>query len=653
MKTYDLLFKVPISGSASADGVRDTDEFFMRSIDRLVDDLRRGAGPPVRAAAGRPPRGMGGAGEGDGPAPARPRGAPVLGGECPRTTDRRPAARRSPPSPPPASSSRSRPSRPRSAFPGPRTAGGAPPPCSWPCIPWSRPGCSRAYGARACRPRRSFAPHTRATWRGRPRPRASSPGPIGFAALLFVVLAAAHRWGLGAALVTAAATLGLEALSLGRHGTLSAGAFALATRGAALGAVGGMVGWLSAQQRRVRARDVFLARAVAEEQSAPGGVALALGRAFEQGRACFGASAVAVIVRESDTGRAFLWTVPRGGVEEGARAQATHLDPVLRDDWLFDVPARAWYAEERRDGPAAVLAVDGRGQPRRDLDAVPPAALRRLLQRWRASRVAAVAFSGGHDWEARVLLLDPDLGRHRLEELAFAVRLVNALGGVAQERFRLGRLRTRVGTMERARVARELHDGTIQSLVAIEMEMDVLRRRAERLGSPLAPEVERIERLLRDEVLELRDTMQRLKPIDITPTQLVGFLDATVARFGQDAGIRARFDCDQEDVDLPPRVCQEIARIVQEALHNVRKHSGAQHVVVRLRREPGGWRLVVDDDGQGFPFSGRLSHSELDSGRKGPHVIKERVRALGGELSIVTSPGGGAQLDILLPQAAR
>jgi len=479
-----------------------------------------------------------------------------------------------------------------------------------------------------------------------------SPGSIGFAALLFVVLAAAHRWGLGAALATVAAALGLEALSLGRHGALSAGAFALATQGAALGAVGGMVGWLSAQQRRARARDVFLARAVAEEQSAPG-VALALGRALEQGRACFGASAVAVIVRESDTGRAFLWTVPRGGAEEGGRAQATHLDPVLRDDWLFDVPARAWYAEERRDGPAAVLAVGGRGHPRRDLDVVPSAPLRRLLQRWRASRVAAVAFSGGHDWEARVLLLDPDLGRHRLEELGFAVRLVNELGSVAQARFLLGRLRTRVGTMERARVARELHDGTIQSLVAIEMEMDVLRRRAERLRSPLAPELERIERLLRDEVLELRDTMQRLKPIDITPTQLVGFLDAAVARFGQDAGIRARFDCAEEDVDLPPRVCQEIARIVQEALHNVRKHSGAQHVVVRLRREAGGWRLVVDDDGQGFPFSGRLSHTELEGGRKGPHVIKERVRALGGELSIVTSPGGGAQLDILLPQAAR
>jgi len=144
--------------------------------------------------------------------------------------------------------------------------------------------------------------------------------------------------------------------------------------------------------------------------------------------------------------------------------------------------------------------------------------------------------------------------------------------------------------------------------------------------------------------------MERLKPIEIAPEQLVGFLDTTVARFERDSGIRAIFDCAVEDVDLAPRVCREIGRIVQEALQNVRKHSGAENVVVRFSRAPSGWRLVVDDDGRGFPFEGTLSHAELDSGRKGPYVIKERVRALGGELTIESSPGGGARLEILLPR---
>jgi len=226
--------------------------------------------------------------------------------------------------------------------------------------------------------------------------------------------------------------------------------------------------------------------------------------------------------------------------------------------------------------------------------------------------------------------------------------------GIGQSRFLLGRLRSRVGAMERARIARDLHDSTIQSLVAIEMELEILRRKAEARGSPAVAELARVKTLLHQEILDLRDTMQRLKPTEIEPGELVGFLDAAVARFERESGIHAHFDCDAEDVNLTPRVCRELARVVQEALQNVRKHSQARNVLVRLERAPLGWRLVVDDDGQGFAaFSGTLTHEELDAGRKGPYVLKERVRALGGELTIATVTGGGSRLDILLPDEAR
>jgi signal transduction histidine kinase len=280
-------------------------------------------------------------------------------------------------------------------------------------------------------------------------------------------------------------------------------------------------------------------------------------------------------------------------------------------------------------------------------------ALDRLAGRLGARRLSVLGFGRGRDWEGRLVLADADPEGPREDALRFAQRLVNELGGVTQARFMLGRLRSRIGAMERARVARELHDGTIQSLVGVEMEVDVLRRRAEQQELPIACDLMRVQGLLRGEVLELRDTMHRLKPIEIAPEQLVGFLDAAVARFGRDTGIHAIFDCAVEDVDLPARVCREVARIVQEALQNVRKHSHAHTVLVRFGRAPQGWRLVVDDDGQGFPFEGALTHAELDQSRKGPYVIKERVRGLGGELTLVTSPGGGARLEILVPREAR
>jgi signal transduction histidine kinase len=217
--------------------------------------------------------------------------------------------------------------------------------------------------------------------------------------------------------------------------------------------------------------------------------------------------------------------------------------------------------------------------------------------------------------------------------------------------FLMRRLRSRVGAVERARVARELHDGVIQSLIGLEMQVDVLRRQT---SSPekVAEELSRMQHLLRQEVLNLREVMQQLKPLDLGPRKLLDFLASTVDKFGRDTGIAARFISPLEEVALPPRVATEVARIVQEALANVRKHSNARAVFVRFDSRDGLWRLVIYDDGRGFDFSGRLTHAELDAARQGPLVIKERVRSIGGELSVESGPGKGARLEITFPQRA-
>jgi signal transduction histidine kinase len=279
--------------------------------------------------------------------------------------------------------------------------------------------------------------------------------------------------------------------------------------------------------------------------------------------------------------------------------------------------------------------------------------LDRLERHLGTSRFAGLAVGLGGEWEGRILVAEPGRVERPEEALRLAQRFVQGSTSALQSRFLLGRLRARVGAMERARIARDLHDSTIQSLVALEMELELLRRKAEASGSSSVDDLARVKGLLHQEVLDLRDTMQRLKPSEFRPRELVGFLDAAVARFECETGVRARFDCSEQDVDLSPRVCREVVRILGEALQNVRKHSHAQNVLVRFERLAAGWRLVVDDDGRGFPFEGTWSHAQLDEARKGPYVIKERVHALGGELTIGSAPGGGARLDILLPQESR
>ena len=214
----------------------------------------------------------------------------------------------------------------------------------------------------------------------------------------------------------------------------------------------------------------------------------------------------------------------------------------------------------------------------------------------------------------------------------------------------LRRLRQRAGAVERARVARELHDRAVQSLIAMEMQVDVLRRQSEAQSTPLTSELGRIQGLLREEVLKLRELMQQMKSLDVDWQTLPRFLEDTTERFQRETGIQARYVQELDEVEMPQRGCRELARIVQEALVNVRKHSVARHVLVRLSSNETHWILVIEDNGKGFPFSGRFSGAELDQMGKGPMVIRERVRLIEGELTIESNPGRGSRLEVRVPK---
>ena len=163
-------------------------------------------------------------------------------------------------------------------------------------------------------------------------------------------------------------------------------------------------------------------------------------------------------------------------------------------------------------------------------------------------------------------------------------------------------------------------------------------------------ELDRIQRLLREEVLKLRELMQQMKSSEVDARRLPGFLRDTVQRFQRETGIAGRFLMDDAELSLSQPVCRELARIAQEALVNVRKHSGAKQVLVELLETNGSWELIIEDDGAGFPFSGRISQHELDSADRAPAIIRERVRLIQGELTIESKPGRGARIEVRVPQ---
>jgi len=80
---------------------------------------------------------------------------------------------------------------------------------------------------------------------------------------------------------------------------------------------------------------------------------------------------------------------------------------------------------------------------------------------------------------------------------------------------------------------------------------------------------------------------------------------------------------------------------------NIRKHSGAKHAMVRLDGREDCYRLSIEDDGGGFSdLTGRFTFAELEAMRKGPLVIRERVRLIGADLALESDPSRGSRLEV-------
>jgi signal transduction histidine kinase len=412
--------------------------------------------------------------------------------------------------------------------------------------------------------------------------------------------------------------------------------------------IGLLLGYLAEQQKQLRAEKVLIARILGRARVETG-LTGTLQEIVGELLAMYGSKHALITSQETSSQHVFVGEVRN---VDGTQTSFQWLDPAQadRETYLYDCPAETSFVSRNRSNPgkpARLMALDYEGVRLRDLS---PAFLDRFTSKHEFRHVIVVSFVFGREWWGRLFLFDPSLAGDTEEELRFLHELVWQVGPAVYNVYLLRRLRLRAGAMERARFARELHDGAVQSLIAVEMQVDVLRRQSTSDPGAVTSELGRIQGLLREEVLNLRELMQQMKSLDVDSRKLPGFLNDTVERFQRETGISARFLSDLEEFDMPQQVCREIARIVQEGLVNVRKHSQARKVLVRLGSSDSKWSVVIEDDGCGFPFSGRLTQEEMDNEGKGPVVIKERVRLIAGELTIESNPGQGSRLEITVPQ---
>jgi signal transduction histidine kinase len=482
-----------------------------------------------------------------------------------------------------------------------------------------------------------------------------SEGPVSpfFLFFLFVVLSAACRWGFLGTVVTTLVTVAVFLIQTGvaaagpwRQMWLTSIDFELnqtILRVAYLLLTGFLLGYLAEQEKQARAE----LSAIADLTRQPrvdlglGGSVVAVAEAL---RRTFDADRVRFVLHDYESGHASLWGLdgPADDTSETPRLELTGGD---QQTWLFPDPGRAWWSTVRTGAAVDARVVEPGAWPLRHVNVELPLM---LTEDHSFTRVLVANFGLQDQWRGRAYLFDPRATAQPERSVHFLDALADYVTPALTNVFLLGRLRARATAEERARVARELHDGAIQALLGIEMKVEALRRRY--LSSNVNVDLEDIQESLRHEVLALRELMQALRPIPLdTGDQLPDVLASIVERFRRDTGVPARFVFAGGPVALSAPTALEVVRIVQEALANVRKHSRARNVLVRLAGSQDGCSVVIEDDGTGLEFEGRLTGEELDRRRLGPSIIKERVRIAGAQLVIDSSRGTGTRIELTLP----
>jgi len=499
---------------------------------------------------------------------------------------------------------------------------------------------------------------------------------------LLALLTGADLWGMKGPIVTAGACVVLflvpsiastslqdKVQRLNGGGGSVEGTVALSV---SLIVAGYLLGHLAEEDKRRRANALIISRLIGNSLPEVGLKATIKGL-MHSVRNYFDADQVRLVLRKVGGEEAFLWEAKRPSKNEEESVRFSKLSDAERRAYFATLPEAVWRSVQRRrpraQDPQGVAASSERdGGPQ----SIPSSTFRRrgVLNDFGEdpydmrvvgerhtlfvdfSSLLAVSFSYQGKWLGRLMVYNSAPGAFRKGDARFLEALVREVAPAVYYMHNLSRLRSRARAAERFRIAHELHDRVIQSLMGMEMQTDAVRRQAAGDASRFLKEINRLQELLRKEILDLRERMQLLKPIEVEPAQLVRSLAETVDRFRRDQSISASFVSDSQEVFLPPHVCSELVRILQEALVNIRKHSGARKVLVRFGRENATCKLLVEDDGCGFGFTGRLSLAELENAFTGPLVIRERARSIGAQLVIDSVPGRGARLEISLPPGA-
>jgi signal transduction histidine kinase len=202
----------------------------------------------------------------------------------------------------------------------------------------------------------------------------------------------------------------------------------------------------------------------------------------------------------------------------------------------------------------------------------------------------------------------------------------------------------------RKKLARDLHDGPTQSVAAIAMRINLVRRMLKKDGKGAEDELQKIEELALRTTKEVRHMLFTLRPLILESQGLTAALTAMAEKmretFAQNVIVNVE-EAMLENMEMGKQGV--IFYIIEEAVNNARKHANAFHIWVRLRQfETNIALLEIEDDGAGFDVD--AVHKSYDKrGSLGMVNLRERTELVNGLLNIDSSPGKGTRIQVYIP----
>lgn len=202
---------------------------------------------------------------------------------------------------------------------------------------------------------------------------------------------------------------------------------------------------------------------------------------------------------------------------------------------------------------------------------------------------------------------------------------------------------------ERTRIARDLHDTIAQSLTSIRLLAHASTSQVDAAQAIMT--LQHIETIAKESLVDVRKILDELVPAELENTQIAIAIQNMLERLRQEFGVQFELHIDSELPKIRADVEVALLRTTQSALANIRLHSRANRIIVELFNRSNQIRLTISDNGVGFDTADWETSPTKESQKFGLRLMRDRLRELGGSLSINSSPETGTSVSVSLPSA--